>query len=659
MRRDIRDSDAFRKAESFLVDAYAIGSAKPYDLLDLAVSPDGRTVAATGVILDQLAGLPEQRIVLVDLETGAVRRVTDGPNRDRLPRWDPAGERIAYLSDAATPYDFQLSILTLATGHVARFPLEERWVEFLQWSSDGRGILLLAAGRGADLAGAQGAISAPTWGGDAPAWAPYIDSGTAASHWRTLWILDPVTGSCRQVSPPDLNIWEACWCGTRQIACIASNDPSEEAWYSADVRLLDVADGGVSTLYVPTDQLGWISASPSGAGIAFVEAVCSDRMLVAGTLMLGHRGDFVPVNTMSTDVTFTAWQHDDTLLLAGLRGFETVLGVHHLKTSVTEEIWCSPCRTIGGPLYPDAAPAPVVGTAVFMSEGHLSPPALVVAARGKAARTLSVLDPVPAERAHPGAVLDRIEWAAPDGLGIQGWLIRPPGNGPHPLVMDVHGGPVWRSRPRYVGRGGYAGMLLRAGYAIFQPNPRGSSGQGQAFARHVFGDAGGADAGDLLSGLDYLTERGLARADRIGIIGGSYGGFMTAWLITQDQRFAAAVAIAPVSDWTSLHLTSHVPSSIEMMLGGEPHESDGRYSARSPIAHASKARTPTLIIAGELDRSTPPGQGVELHHALQRGGGNSVLLTYPGEGHGVRQFPAVIDFVARITDWFAQNMPRD
>lgn len=650
MNRDIRHSDAYRRAARVFGDALSVGSGRPYDLVDLAVSPDGGRVAASGLVLDRLEGLPEQRLMLLDLASGGIEALTSGACRDRLPRWDPAGERVAFLSDAASPYDFQLAILTLATGAVARFPIEGYWVESLHWSVDGRDILLLAAGKGAELAGAQGAIATPQAAEDVPGWAPQVDDGAAEAHWRTLWVLDAESGTARRVSPQGVNVWEACWCGTGRIACIASDAPEEEAWYRADLRLIDTGEGTVSTLHVPADQLGWISGSPDGR-IAVVEAVCSDRMLVAGRLLVGDADGLSAVDTGDVDVTFTAWQ-EDAVLYAGLRGFETVLGVYGAD-GARAEIWQSDERTIGGALYPDAAPGPRIGQAVFMAEGHLSPPTLTIVAPGEAVRTLAVVEALPADRAHPGATMTRVAWPAADGLGIQGWLLTPAGEGPYPLVMDLHGGPIWRTRPRHVGRGGYAGALLRMGYAVFQPNPRGSSGQGQDFARLGYGDAGGADAADLLAGLDHLVARGIARPDRIGVIGGSYGGFLSAWLITQDARFAAAVAIAPVADWTSLRLTSHVPSSIEMMLGGDR----ALYASRSPITHADRVRTPTLIVTGALDRSTPPGQGVELHNAMRRAGAQSVLLTYPGEGHGVRQFPAVIDFIARVTDWFDRHMP--
>jgi dipeptidyl aminopeptidase/acylaminoacyl peptidase len=248
-------------------------------------------------------------------------------------------------------------------------------------------------------------------------------------------------------------------------------------------------------------------------------------------------------------------------------------------------------------------------------------------------------------------------WKAPDGQEIHGWLVTPRGEGPHPLVMFVHGGPVWFLRPRYMGRSPQFLMLLAAGYAIFQPNPRGSSGRGQAFAREVFGDMGGADTYDYLSGLDALQAQGVADPNRIGVTGGSYGGFMASWLITQDQRFAAAVPVAPVTNWVSEHLTCNIPHFCELFLEDKIDNPTGKYFTRSPIHFASRVKTPTLNVCGALDHITPAGQALEFHRALLLAGVESVLVTYPHEGHGVRNMPATFDYTARLIDWFQTHMP--
>src|SRR5206468_9988670 len=137
-------------------------------------------------------------------------------------------------------------------------------------------------------------------------------------------------------------------------------------------------------------------------------------------------------------------------------------------------------------------------------------------------------------------------------------------------------------------------MLLAAGYAIFQPNPRGSSGRGQAFAREVFGDMGGADTYDYLSGLDALQDQRVADPKRIGVTGGSYGGFMASWLITQDQRFAAAVSVAPVTNQVTEHLISNIPHFQMLFLADHYRNCNGKYFSRSPIMFAEKVKTPTL-----------------------------------------------------------------
>ncbi|MEZ5656334.1 MAG: prolyl oligopeptidase family serine peptidase [Sphingobium sp.] len=653
MQSDIRNTEMFRKVESFFASACSIGSDKPFDLLDLSLSPDGKTIVASGLFMDRLEHIPYQHLVMIDTHTGEWKRITEGLHRDRLPKWDPSGRYIAFLSDRTSPHIYELAIMEIASGSLRTYDMPGHWVENFHWSADGGRILVLAAGRGAELAGAQGAVSSPREAAEAPSWCPICDDGKSASHWRTAWILDLISDTCERVSPDKVNIWEACWCGDDRIAAIASDDPSEEAWYSANIRLIDLEHNHATTLYQPQDQAGWISAPPSGDRIAFVEAACSDRLLVAGTVMVGDSDGFGPIDTKAADTTFTAWQGEETLICAGVRGFETVLASYDVVTANCHELWCSDTLTFGGPLYPDAAVGRVTSTVAVMAESHLSRPTLTLISGNGSTTTIDIVATATTTEAHSGAKLEHLEWKSSDGTVIQGWLLLPPGEGPFPLIMDLHGGPVWRSRPRFSGRGGYAGTLLREGYAVLQPNPRGSSGHGQDFAKQVLGDAGGIDARDLIAALDHLIDAGIAQPEKIGVIGGSYGGFMAAWLPTLDRRFAAAVAIAPVADWTSLRLTSHVPSSITAMLG----EKD--YLARSPISGTRNVTTPMLIICGELDRSTPPGQGVELHNALQAAGVQSMLLTYPGEGHGVRQFPAVIDFIARIAGWFQQQMPAE
>ena len=175
--------------------------------------------------------------------------------------------------------------------------------------------------------------------------------------------------------------------------------------------------------------------------------------------------------------------------------------------------------------------------------------------------------------------------------------------------ITVHGGPVSSHRAAWPGGAPLLTWLLSQGYAVWQPNPRGSSGRGLDVAGAVVGDMGGADAVDITSGVEALIADGTADPARIGVMGGSYGGFLSAWLITQSELFAAAVPMFPVTDWTQQHGISCIPGWDALFLA------PGQDVDRSPLAHAAKARTPALFLAGALDRATPAGQALSMHRA--------------------------------------------
>jgi len=167
---------------------------------------------------------------------------------------------------------------------------------------------------------------------------------------------------------------------------------------------------------------------------------------------------------------------------------------------------------------------------------------------------------------------------------------------------------------------------------------------------------GGADTYDYLSGIDHLVNQGIADSKRLGVIGASYGGFMTSWLIALSSRFAAAISVAPMINYVTQHLVSNIPKFVSLFLVDSYTNVGGEYFKRSPIMHAHKVKTPTLNICGALDRSAPPEEAVQFHNALLENKVKSVLLTYPEEGHGIRKFPATIDYAARVVSWFEEHM---
>jgi dipeptidyl aminopeptidase/acylaminoacyl peptidase len=358
------------------------------------------------------------------------------------------------------------------------------------------------------------------------------------------------------------------------------------------------------------------------------------------------------------DITCTEWRSDRILLLAGHRRFETVVALYDVASETVTEVWSSAELSSGG-FYVSVSGIGEKGDCVLVGESYTKPPEIATIRHGQYEAVRS-FDP---HCANPFRALNSasgVSWKAPDGLDIEGWLLSPRASAPHPLIMFAHGGPVWHWHPRWLGRWGVSAlMLLKRGYALFYPNPRGSSGRGKGFIRPVYGDMGGNDARDLLAGVDSLIAGGVADAKRLGIMGNSYGGFMTSWLIGQDERFAAAVSISAHNNQVTEHLLSNIPEFMALLLQDHYNNPRSRYFERSPIMHAHKVRTPILNICGALDRCTPPEEAAQFHNAMRETGARSVLVTYPQEGHGVRRFPAVIDFTARIVSWFEEHIPAD
>ena len=658
--RDLRGSHCFREIEERFREWYRPGQNIIADIDDAMAAPDGRLCAATGTVCDDLVGSPATRIVELDLETGAISVLTQGPNSDCAPRWSPDGKRIAFISDRERAGIFRLYILDRASGQEVLVAGVEGLVEYHQWSPDGRYLLAGVAGLGADLPGALGGVSIMGESQGLPDWMPEIEVGSLDTAWRAIWLYDLAEKTARKISPDGANVWEAVWCGPSGIAAICSDSPDEASWYEADIRWFSNDGKEARLLYKPTNQLGWISASPVGTAVAVVEAICSDRLIVAGELRIidvGGNGVDLP-NTNGADVTAVTWRGDHHLLLTALSGFDNLVLLHDRRVNSSTILWQGREQTPAGDRFPKVFPLGEQPTDyLFIREGWFDRPTLIAVQGGKQRDIITFGSDTVDRRIAALGSAEPMTWQARDGLDIHGWLLKPPGDGPHPVVMNIHGGPIWMYRPHYLGRHFLPQSLLAAGYAVFEPNARGSSGRGQAFARHVLHDMGGADAQDLLTGLDHLVAKGIADPARLGVTGGSYGGFMTSWLITQDQRFAAAVPLAPVTDWVSEHLTSHIPRFCDLFLEGTLESATGQHLSRSPIRYAHKVKTPTLLICGARDKNTPPGQAIEFHHALLRNGVTAALATYPLEGHGIRQMPAIFDYLARVLGWFEHFMP--
>jgi dipeptidyl aminopeptidase/acylaminoacyl peptidase len=256
--------------------------------------------------------------------------------------------------------------------------------------------------------------------------------------------------------------------------------------------------------------------------------------------------------------------------------------------------------------------------------------------------------------------MEEVEWQGSDGMPLRGWLLLPPGlagDAPLPLVVNVHGGPSWQWGNWFHGTWhDWAQALTARGFAVLLPNPRGSTGGGERFESANRSDLGGLDFEDVMLGIDLLIERGVADPERLGIGGWSYGGFLTAWAVTQTDRFKAAVAGAAVTNWPSKVGTTDIRPYNEANFPGPLHETPDALWERSPVRYLKAVNTPTLIVHGEADPRVPVGQGYEFYLGLKAVGVPTELVTYPRQAHAFHERAFQLDLLKRTCDWFEKYL---
>ena len=668
-QQDIRKTELWTEVDDFLKQVFDPSIDKVSAASELAASPDGKQIAFTGSIhgANWRETSPSSKICLLNVETSALEVITSGLSSERLPKWSPNGEYLAFLSDRNEKGLSQLFMLSVGgLGEAKPVSAVKGMVEGFHWSPEGSRILIQAAGPDADRDDASGSGKVGQPKKDLPSWMPSVDSGDLSNAWRSLWIYGLDNGSLEQIKGQGSNPWEAAWCGQNAVVSITSDSPLEDAWYNATLRIMDLERKSERVLYVPKRQLGCPVATPSGDKIAFIEGVASDRGLVAGEVkivdpMTGKVHKLPLQGSRAVDALQLTWRDDFNVLISGLRGLETV--VEQWPPYPYNPSWVTP-EACGGRLGPCVTPLPDNQFAVIAESWERAPEVRIEGA-GKSKMLLSFdHDGLKNLRSKLGS-METISWAGsgrvgePGAFEIQGFLHRPKKHGRAGLIVSVHGGPSSLHTNKAAGNG-LASFLNQKGYAVLRPNPRGSSGRGQQFAEAVLGDMGGKDAEDILLGINAICVSNPLTIDdeRIGVTGGSYGGYMASLLPTLDPCFKASVSIAAVTDWHSFHTTTNIPTFDQLFLDADPFNmKGGKYLERSPIMNAGKYKTPVLQTAGSDDLCVPSSQAMQYHHACLQKGVESAIAIYPGEGHGVRKVPASTDVMVRTVGWFDRFMP--
>ncbi len=250
--------------------------------------------------------------------------------------------------------------------------------------------------------------------------------------------------------------------------------------------------------------------------------------------------------------------------------------------------------------------------------------------------------------------VEEFEATADDGYPVHGWIIRPAGAGPHPVILSIHGGPYAQYGWTMFDEGQ---VYASAGYAVVMCNPRGSAGYGAAHGRVIRQDMGNRDSADILAFLDAALQQPDLDADRVGVMGGSYGGFMTTWLVGHSDRFVAAISERAMNEPVSFVGSSDIGWFFPAEYCGTNPD---QVAAQSPLAFADRINTPTMVIHSEHDWRCPVEQGQRLFVALKLRGIDTEFLLFPGEGHELSRSGLPLHRVARfehILRWWAKYLP--
>ncbi|MFZ0037987.1 MAG: S9 family peptidase [Candidatus Acidiferrales bacterium] len=613
------------------------------------ISPDGKQVAwvehfpeANG------AASANSEIYVAEVENpAAARRITAGlggaPHSEGDVAWSPDSKRLAFLSDAAKPGQQELYTASAAGGAARKLTQLKGFLSTPGWSPDGKTIALLFIENAARAAG--------------PLVAETPDLGVISDevHEQRLTLVDAAKGTARQISPPDMYIYEYDWSpdSTRFITT-AANGNGDDNWYIAALYTIDAASGASQLVYKPDLQIAEPRWSPGGGEIAFIAGLMSDEGSVGGDIYVLSIDGGVPrdiTEKINASPSWLTWINGGRQILfaAAVDGRSGIASVE-VASAQSRVLW-SGVETISASGYEIGLSLARDGeTMAFIRQSFVHPPEVWAGQIGD----WSVITKANATLEPEWGPAQSLHWTS-DGQQVQGWLLYPPDVDPslkYPLVVAVHGGPAAMVSPRWPTQWSYTAALVAAGFFVLEPNPRGSYGSGEAFTRANVKDFGYGDFRDIMAGVDQSLSMAPIDANRVGITGWSYGGYMTMWAVTQTDRFHAAMAGAGLANFQSYYGENKIDQWMIPYFGASVYDDPAVYAKSSPITFIKKATTPTLVVVGERDGECPAPQSFEFWHALKANGTTTEFVVYPNEGHRFANPEHTRDVIARTLAWF-------
>lgn len=446
----------------------------------------------------------------------------------------------------------------------------------------------------------------------------------------------------------------------RRVAFTHTPRVQTDDWLLADVSVVDLESGRVSPVAGTARAEGSPLFSPDGRWIAYTASGDPPQPPVASSVYVVSAAGGEPralAPTADERPRLIGWSADGSeLYFTEIRGTVARLSALPVDGSPPRDL--DPGDQVLSAAVLDSTRTKIGFIAERSSE---APEAFVTDADRFAPQQLS--DVGRALPDHPLGETELIHWEAPDGRRIEGLLTYPVGYRPGrrvPLLLEVHGGPTGFFLQWFqVSPSPYPLATFAArGFAILRPNPRGSTGYGREFRFANLGDWGGMDYRDLMAGVDHVVQLGVADPERLGVMGWSYGGYMTAWIVSQTGRFKATSVGAGLSNLASFAGTSDITAFVPGYFQALPWENPQLYLDRSPLFQLTGASTPTLVQHGGADRRVPVSQGFELYHGLKRLGVETEMVVYPGQGHGISDPALLLDAARRNLEWFERHLRR-
>src|SRR5262245_36780052 len=596
----------------------------------LTWSADGRHLAFVVTSIDTAETAQNQDLWVYDRDTDHASRLTQHPKNDYSPTFSPGGDTIAFAATRATDADAKPSIymLSLHGGEPWLFGAYDEGVAEVSWSPDGRHIAFVM----------NDTLPQRVKDWRKKKWDQTVEDQRL--QYPHLWVVEVATGKKRQLTTGVQWNWNVRWSpDSRALAFLTSPSGKADDENATDIGIVGVNGGAMRKLgVIGNGSFAW---SPDGRWIAVATGIDRTNFVQKADLWIVSAVGGAPINltrSFAEGGDDPLWSpRSDSLYFHSAHGTSTVLAV---------------VARAGGPvrvvLDRDAdASAPVgsrrSGVVAWTQSDPTHPVEVVVADRltGAGRRVTTINSAVAALRL--GATRE-VEWTSTDGVRVGGVLLRPPDAAPNAALKTLvllHGGPYGA---RYTnGFQAVPEFFAALGYQVFMPNFRSSSGYGAAFMVRERADWGGQDWRDVMTGIDTLVARGLVDGKRLGVYGHSYGGYLSAWAITQTDRFRAAMVSAGAVDLASHWAQSDIQQYRAYDFEGRPWESREKWAQDSPITYIGQVKTPTIVFAGDQDRRVPFPQGQELYRSLLALGVPTEFVHYPREPHGYVEYRHLYD----------------